>query len=76
MSDPAGDDSRTTTRRRADGIGLGFAALFLVIAVSGIGGGTWWLIPGLLPWLAAGVATAIGLGLIASSLPRRGAGRR
>lgn len=56
---------------RTDVISLVVAAILLVIAAIGIGRQTWWLIPNLLPWAAAGVAALVGLGLIASSLPGR-----
>ena len=57
--------------RRTDLISLVIAAILLVIAGIGIGGQTWWLIPNLLPWIIAGVAALVGLGLIVSSLPGR-----
>jgi hypothetical protein len=57
--------------RRTDLISLVIAASLLVIAGIGIGGQTWWLIPNLLPWIIAGVAALVGLGLIVSSLPGR-----
>lgn len=57
--------------RRTDTIGLVLAVILLAIAAIGIGGDTWWLIPNLLPWAAAGVAALVGLGLVASSLPGR-----
>jgi hypothetical protein len=57
--------------RRTDLISLVIAVILLVIAGIGIGGQTWWLIPNLLPWIIAGVAALVGLGLIVSSLPGR-----
>ena len=57
--------------RRTDLISLVIAAILLVIAGIGIGGQTRWLIPNLLPWIIAGVAALVGLGLIVSSLPGR-----
>lgn len=61
----------THSRRRVDIISLVVAIVLLAVAAIGIGGDTWWLIPNLLPWLIAGAAAAVGLGLIASSLPWR-----
>jgi NhaP-type Na+/H+ or K+/H+ antiporter len=61
--------------RRTDGVSLVAAVILLAIAVIGIGRQTWWLIPNLLPWAAAGIAALIGLGLIVSSLPGRRRGR-
>lgn len=69
MSEPLNDSTRRHGRR--DTIGLVIAVLFLIVAASGIGGATWWLVPHLLPWIAAGAAALVGLGLIVSSLPRR-----
>jgi NhaP-type Na+/H+ or K+/H+ antiporter len=60
---------------RTDVISLVVAAILMVIAAIGIGRQTWWLIPNLRPWAAAGVAALVGLGLIASSLPGRQRGR-
>jgi hypothetical protein len=57
--------------RRTDLISLVIAVILLVIAGIGIGGQTWWLIPNLLPWIIAGIAALVGLGLIVSSLPGR-----
>lgn len=66
-------DQDKGARRRSgrDTLSLVAAAVLLVIAVAGIGGAHWWLVPHLMPWLAAGVAALIGVGLIVGSLPRR-----
>jgi hypothetical protein len=61
----------TSQSRRTDLISLVIAVILLVIAGIGIGGQTWWLIPNLLPWIIAGIAALVGLGLIVSSLPGR-----
>lgn len=48
-------------------------ALFLLgAALIGLNGNTWWLTTSLLPWAIAAIVAAIGLGLIISSLPRKG----
>ncbi|MEO7124632.1 MAG: hypothetical protein ABI382_08425 [Nakamurella sp.] len=62
-------------RRSTDIVALIAAFVLLAIAAIGISGDTWWLIPHLLPWAAAGVVALTGLGLIVSSLPRRGRSR-
>ncbi len=53
------------------------AALFLAVASMGLTGNTWWLLTGSWEWIAAGVVAAIGLVLVATSLPgrRRGPNR-
>jgi hypothetical protein len=72
MNSTENDATRRQRRTgRTDVISLVVAAILLVIAAIGIGKQTWWLIPNLLPWAAAGVAALIGLGLIVSSLPGR-----
>lgn len=58
-------------QHRTDLISIVFAVILLVIAGIGVGGQTWWLIPNLMPWVIAGVAAMVGLGLIISSLPGR-----
>ena len=65
------DANDTTPRRRVD-IGSLITAIALgLVAVIGISGDTWWLVPHLLPWTIATVVAIVGLGLILSTLPRR-----
>lgn len=78
MNDTEYDAGRRAHRPHAgrpDPISLVVAVILLAIAAIGIGSQTWWLIPNLLPWAAAGVAALVGLGLIVSSLPGRRRGR-
>lgn len=69
--DPTARSESGSASRRLDLTTLILALVLLGVALIGLSGQTWWLIPNLMPWLIAGAVALIGLGLIVSTLPRR-----
>lgn len=70
--DPA---TGTGRRRGPDVVGLLMGLIFLVVAAVGFSGNPRWLLSGNIAWIAAGAVALVGVALLASTLPRRGAKR-
>ncbi len=71
MAEPGGGHPRGNRREKRAGrgvnaIGVPLALVFLVVAVVGLTGSTWWLAtPG--PWLVAGLAALVGILLVVTA---------
>jgi hypothetical protein len=61
---------RPEPRRRISFTGIVFALVFLSIASIGVTGNPFWLLNEGTKWIAAGVLALIGIGLVATTLPR------
>jgi hypothetical protein len=69
----AGSSGRGAGRRRGvDPFGLIIGFLLLVVAAVGFSGNPFWLLSANIAWIAAGAAAILGVGLVASTLPRGG----
>ncbi len=64
-------ESNAPAHPRVNVIGVVMSLAFLVVASVGLTGNPWWLLDPGAKWLVAGVIALIGLGLVASALPRK-----
>lgn len=58
--------------RRIDVVGVVLSLVLLTVASVGLTGDPWWFLQSAVKWMVAGAIALIGLGLLVSSLPRRG----
>lgn len=58
-------------RRTFSIAGFVLALVFLAVASVGFTGDPWWLFQSATTWIIAGVAAAVGVGLLVSTLPGR-----
>lgn len=64
-------ESQAPVHPRVNIIGVVMSLAFMVVASVGLTGNPWWLLDPGTKWLVAGGIALIGLGLVASTLPRR-----
>lgn len=62
---------RKGARRPVDTFGVLIGVVFLAVAAIGLTGHFWWRLDGNVKWIAAGVAAAVGIGMVLSTLPGR-----
>lgn len=60
----------TPTRGRVSVVGVVLALMFLTVAAMGFSGDPFWLLNPGTTWVVAGILALLGIGLVASTLPK------